>query len=90
MYSFAMIFYYILAGRPPWEEDSGINAATRSAIDGERPLIDRSWDISLVNLLQKCWDENQSARPTFSTILQELSEYSSKSDVYLFVSLYID
>lgn len=79
MYSFAMILYYLLLGRPPWEQDSGMIAAQKAAIDGERPVIDRSWDIALVSLLQRCWDENQKVRPSFAVILTELSEYSENA-----------
>jgi tRNA A-37 threonylcarbamoyl transferase component Bud32 len=82
VYSFAMIFYYLLSGRPPWEHLNGLKAVIKAATEADRPIIDRSWDSQLSGLMQRCWDENPSSRPSFSVILEELHEYSSKSLLY--------
>mmetsp|Transcript_2479 Transcript_2479/g.4633 ORF Transcript_2479/g.4633 Transcript_2479/m.4633 type:complete len:711 (+) Transcript_2479:220-2352(+) len=76
VYSFAMIFYYLLSGRPPWEQLNGLKAVIKAATEADRPIIDRSWDSQLSSLMQRCWDENPSSRPSFSVILEELHEYS--------------
>lgn len=76
IYSFAMIFYYLLAGRPPWDQLSGLKAVIKAATEADRPVVERSWDIQLSNLMQRCWDENPSARPSFAIIVDELHEYS--------------
>lgn len=76
VYSYAMIFYYMLRSSPPWNNLSGVDAATKAAVDGERPLIPRDVDDRLSNLLKKCWDENPKARPGFDEIITSLKIYS--------------
>lgn len=76
VYSYAMIFYYLLSGRPPWATMNGLMAVERAANDGDRPNIPRDWDERLSRLLQQCWDENPQARPSFAKILQVLDNYS--------------
>ena len=78
VYSYAMILYYLLAGRPPWATMNGLTAVKRAAFDGDRPNIPRDWDERLSRLLQQCWDENPRARPPFSKILEVLEDYSRK------------
>lgn len=78
IYSFAMILYYLISGRPPWESLSGLNAVTKAAVEADRPIINRSWDSQIADLMQRCWDENPSGRPSFGEILKELTSYSSK------------
>jgi len=78
VYSFAMIFYYLLAGRAPWEQLSGLQAVIQAATEADRPVVDRSWDSQLSGLMQQCWSETPSSRPPFSVILEELHLYSSE------------
>jgi len=76
IYSYAMIFYYLLSGSPPWPTLNGIKAVQAAATEGRRPCIPRHWDQRLSSLLQQCWDENPSARPSFELILERLNKYS--------------
>lgn len=98
VYSFAMIFYYLLSGLPPFGySTSGLKAAMRAAVQAERPVEDRSWDLQLTGLLKMCWDENRGRRPDFGTVLRILAEYSrefvlmflggynSYQDIYLII-----
>jgi serine/threonine protein kinase len=78
IYSYAMILFYLLEGRPPWPQLSGIKAVEQAAYAGERPVAPRSWDARLQSLLHQAWDENPSARPSFKRILAIVNEYSSK------------
>ena len=64
IYSFAMILYYLTSGRPPWQSLSGLNAVVKAAVEGDRPIIHRSWDSQISGLMQRCWDENQSGEST--------------------------
>ncbi|KAL9186070.1 hypothetical protein ACHAXT_005308 [Thalassiosira profunda] len=80
VYSYAMIFYYMLRSTPPWAGLSGLDAVTKAAVDGERPLIPRNVDERLSTLLTRCWDETASARPSFEEIITCLDLYSR--DVY--------
>jgi len=78
VYSFAIIFYILLTGKIPWSNLSGIRAVTKASMEGDRPLVERSIDAELANLMQRCWDENPHSRPSFETILHVLNAYSSE------------
>jgi len=75
IYSYAMIFYNLLSGRPPWPTFNGMKAASKAAIDGQRPLTPREWDERLVVLMTRCWNGNPQLRPSFKVIVTELSDY---------------
>lgn len=89
IYSFAMIFYYLLSGRPPWETLSGQKVAIKAAIEADRPIVNRAWDSQISNLMQRCWDENPNARPPFSVIMDELNDYSSEYKFLFFGGAYL-
>lgn len=76
VYSYGMILFYLLDGKPPWPTENGLVAATKAAEQGDRPTIPRSWDIKLQGLLQNCWDENPSCRPSFHQILKVLRQHT--------------
>lgn len=78
VYSYAMILFYLLDGRPPWPTLNGMEAVRRASDEGERPNIPRHWDSRLQSLLMECWGESGAARPPFSKVLQELDQYSRK------------
>ena len=54
----------------------GLDAVTKAAIDGKRPLIAQNVDEQLSSLLKRCWDENPKARPSFEEIITCLNIYS--------------
>jgi serine/threonine protein kinase/ankyrin repeat protein len=76
VYSYSMVVYHIILGRPPWAGSSELDAFTKAAIDGERPLIPRYVDERLSTLLKRCWDENPRARPSFEEIITWFNTYS--------------
>jgi len=76
VYSYGMIFFYILSGEPPWPTLNGIKACAAASLEGRRPFIPRSWDNVLSSLLRCCWDENPSSRPSFNEINSILENYS--------------
>lgn len=76
VYSYGMILFYLLDGKPPWPTLNGLVAARKASDEGDRPTIPRSWDNRIQVLLQDCWDENPGARPSFSRILQILRQHS--------------
>lgn len=47
VYSYAMIFFYLLDGKPPWPYLNGVVAVKKAAEEGDRPPIPRSWDSRL-------------------------------------------
>jgi len=76
VYSFAMIFFYLLTGRPPWPNLPGLTAVKKAAELGDRPNIPRDLDVRLQNLLKECWDDNAMVRPSFSRIIDFLTKYN--------------
>ena len=78
IYSYGMILFFLLDGKPPWPTENGLIAARKASEEGDRPTIPRNWDNRIQVLLQDCWDENPSARPSFQQILHILRQHSSK------------
>lgn len=76
VYSYGMIFFYLLAGRPPWPNLAGVDAVRKAAEEGDRPNIPRDVDQRLQDLLKECWDENANVRPPFRSIINVLAKYS--------------
>lgn len=76
VYSYAMILFYLLDGKPPWPYSNGLVAVRKASDEGERPEVPRNWDLRLQNLLQEGWHETPSNRPHFRHILKILNEYS--------------
>jgi len=86
IYSFGMILFFMSSGHAPWPSKNGVVAAADAAIEGKRPFIPRNWDSQWANLLQQCWDESPSLRPSFKVVLDMLEQYSNdvlKTDVQI-------
>lgn len=75
-YSYGMIFFYLLVGRPPWPNLAGLDAVRKASDLGDRPTIPRDVDQRVQNLLKECWDENANLRPPFSRVIEVLAKYS--------------
>lgn len=91
VYSYAMILYYLLDGKPPWPYSNGLVAVRKASEEGDRPEVPRNWDIRLQNLLQEGWHETPSNRPHFRNILRTLNDYSrtlKQSYTLFFASMY--
>ena len=75
IYSFAMIFYYLLVGRPPWSSLAGLEAVRLASNEKKRPGIPRELDARSIGLLKECWHENPISRPSFQKILDFFHVY---------------
>ena len=79
IFSFGMIFYWLLEGQPPFNSKTGEEAANLSA-SGSRP----SFKIGIVNqeeyikdclkLTRRCWAADADKRPEASTICDDLEK----------------
>jgi serine/threonine protein kinase len=78
IYSYAMILFYLMVGRPPWATLAGMVAVKKAAEEGDRPNIPRDLDVRLQNLMKDCWDDDANLRPSFTKILEILSQYSKE------------
>ncbi|KAL4298082.1 hypothetical protein GQ457_12G000770 [Hibiscus cannabinus] len=70
VYSFGMLCFELLAGKPPFE--GHVEKMSRSIIAGERPLFPCTVPKYLVNFTKKCWHMDPNQRPSFSSICRIL------------------
>jgi serine/threonine protein kinase len=71
-YSFGIILWQIVKGKVPF---SGLGRRTymeHVVVGGERPRLDRSWPKAFSRLLQRCWNEDRTQRPSFAEVTREL------------------
>mmetsp|Transcript_33795 Transcript_33795/g.109206 ORF Transcript_33795/g.109206 Transcript_33795/m.109206 type:complete len:145 (-) Transcript_33795:465-899(-) len=77
VYSFSMIFFYMLRGQPPFLSLDGVQAAKAAAIEKARPNIPTSATFAppLAELLRTTWCDVPSERLTFQQVLAQLRSY---------------
>jgi len=72
VYSFGMVCYEILTGEVPFQSTRCSSEVRRMARGGERPTLPNRCPVVLRSLIQRCWDSNACARPSFDDICAEL------------------
>ncbi len=75
VYSFSLVFFFMIYGLPPWPETDDTRAVRLAALEGDRPRIPRSWDKAIAQLLRASWADDPAARPSFAAVLEELNKY---------------
>lgn len=81
VYSFSMLFYFILALEPPMNNFSSHNMFMERVFQqGYRPVTKDKWSPALVGLLHKSWSVYISERPSFLLILSELRDAIEDAD----------
>jgi serine/threonine protein kinase len=73
VYSFAIILWEMLSYKKPYD---GLNRETfyiRIVDGGERPPINKKWPKELSKLITDCWSNDIDQRPTFSIIVDRLT-----------------
>lgn len=75
VYSFSMIFFYMLRGQPPFLSLDGVQAAKAAAIEKARPNIPTSATFAppLAELLRTTWCDVPSERLTFQQVSEQPS-----------------
>ncbi|XP_024634910.2 serine/threonine-protein kinase STY46 [Medicago truncatula] len=76
VFSFAIVLWELLTRKLPYEHLSPLQAAVGVVQKGLRPKIPRHCHPKLVELLQWCWQQDPSLRPSFSEILEFLLHIS--------------
>ena len=72
VYSWSMIFWYVLSLEPPLCLYTTDMIVDRVFEKGHRPATKNAWNPALTDLLRKCWTETIHERPTFREIMTEL------------------
>lgn len=75
-YSFAIVLWELLHNKLPFEGMSNLQAAYAAAFKNVRPSADDLPE-DLAEILTSCWNEDPSARPSFTQIIQMLLRYLS-------------
>lgn len=77
VYAFAMCLYYIYAEKP-WINVSTTAEIETKVLKGERPSMDGfkkyngTKEECIATLIEACWDQEESKRPNFTSIINEL------------------
>ena len=89
-YSFGMICFELLTGKVPFEDNHFQGDRTNQNIKaGERPLFPYHSPKYLVSLIKKCWQNDPSQRPSFSSIcriLRYTKKFLSMNSEYVMIN----
>jgi len=77
VFSFAMIVYEILTGKIPFRKCRNQKEVLQKIRSGERPGLKSGYFERWSVLLNKCWAENPSLRPSFDEIFAEITSFKS-------------
>ena len=73
VYSFAMVVWAIAKGKQPFRGFDREMHRVRVVTGGERPKLDKRWPKEFCNLLDVCWHQDFTIRPSFSAISEHLN-----------------
>ncbi|CAL9060604.1 unnamed protein product [Musa banksii] len=82
VFSFAIVLWELATSRVPYDNMTPLQAAL-GVRQGLRPDIPKDMHPTLAALMQRCWDEVPSKRPSFEEITQELEELLHQVQVCL-------
>jgi serine/threonine protein kinase len=75
VYSFAVLIWEMITGQIPWSHiPSPMQIIYYVGVLSQRPVIPEQCLPSLKELIQHCWAESPTSRPSFKTILERLKE----------------
>lgn len=96
-YSFGMIFYRLLTKKSPFEKFNDTTHFLKAIKNNKRPDLTNIEDESIRTFLSQCWSSIPSERPTFDSILTEISKEKYKrifnaneSEVRRYITLFND
>lgn len=72
VYSWSMLFWYVMALEPPMGTYSPTMFQERVFKDHYRPALSVKWSPNVTLLMEQCWDREIHKRPNFGTILGKL------------------
>ncbi|CAB4265505.1 unnamed protein product [Prunus armeniaca] len=72
VFSFGVVLWELLTGKLPYENLTPLQAAVGVVQKGLRPTIPRHTNPMLMELMERCWQQEPSLRPEFSEIVKML------------------
>ena len=74
VYAFGMVLWAIEAGHEPWLDMNNRFKVISEVVQGGRPEMPRGTSDEMRALIQLCWAQQPEDRPTFTEIVNTLSE----------------
>ncbi|XP_009334459.2 LOW QUALITY PROTEIN: serine/threonine-protein kinase STY46 [Pyrus x bretschneideri] len=78
VFSFGVVLWELLTGKLPYENLTPLQAAVGVVQKGLRPTIPRHTNPVLMELMERCWQQDPSLRPEFSEIVNMLQHLARK------------
>ncbi|CAI9111012.1 OLC1v1011143C1 [Oldenlandia corymbosa var. corymbosa] len=78
VFSFAIVLWELLTREIPYSDLTPLQAAIGVVQQGLRPEIPKDTNPKLVDLLEKCWQQEPTLRPKFSEILETLQRLAKE------------
>ncbi|KAG6704713.1 hypothetical protein I3842_07G146200 [Carya illinoinensis] len=78
VFSFGVLLWELLTGKLPYEHLTPVQAAVGVVQKGLRPTIPSQTYPKLVELLERCWQQDPSLRPEFSEIVEILQQMAKR------------
>ncbi|XP_041014469.1 serine/threonine-protein kinase STY46-like isoform X1 [Juglans microcarpa x Juglans regia] len=74
VFSFGVVLWELLTGKLPYEYLTPLQAAVGVVQKGLRPTIPKHAHPKLVELLERCWQQDPALRPDFSEVIEILQQ----------------
>ncbi|KAH7849097.1 hypothetical protein Vadar_012892 [Vaccinium darrowii] len=78
VFSFGIVLWELLTGKLPYDHLSPLQAAVGVVQQGLRPTVPTNTNPKMVQLLERCWQQDPSSRPEFSEITEILINISNE------------
>ncbi|KAL2231719.1 UNVERIFIED_CONTAM: Serine/threonine-protein kinase STY46 [Sesamum indicum] len=78
VFSFGVVLWELLTGKLPYEYLTPLQAAVGVVQKGLRPTIPKHTHPKLVELLERCWQQDPTLRPDFSEVTEILKQISKE------------
>ncbi|KAI9222086.1 kinase-like domain-containing protein [Blastocladiella britannica] len=82
VFAFAMVVYEVVSGLLPFQEEHDLDVVRQWIRDGDRPdapTTAPSYSLALWALVEQCWAQDLTKRPTFMTTVARLDQLSKAS-----------